>query len=106
MLTRLTVLGCVLAPLARAGVAAAGPVAFAVADGGTGNSYEVVVDADASYLTAGGLAAADGAHLATITSPAEQSFLEDLLAASAAPTGSYWIGLERGLGGFVWSTGE
>jgi hypothetical protein len=105
MWTRLTVLACVLTPVA-AGVALAGPVTFPVAQGGTGNRYEVVLDGEINYPYARQAAESAGGHLATITTPAEQAFIEALLISAEVPTGSYWFGLERQLNRHIWTTGE
>jgi hypothetical protein len=79
-------------------------VEFPTADGGTGHLYEVLADTAATYDDAVAAADALGGHLVSITSAAEQAFVEDLLVDS----GSYWIGLERiGPGAdFGWTTGE
>ena len=69
------------------GAASAAPVPFG------GNSYDVVVDDQLSWTAAQSAAEAAGGHLATITSAAEQSFIESLLIDRDAPTGSYWFGL-------------
>jgi hypothetical protein len=96
------------AVFAAVGVCRAAPAEFPIADGGTGHTYEVVLDPAATYAAANTAAAATGGHLVTITSPAEQQFVEDLLVNMGSPTGSYWIGLERQGAGidFGWSTGE
>ena len=75
--------------------AVAATVPFPVSAGGTGNGYEVVFDTSAGRLAAAGAAASAGGHLVTITSPSEQAFVESLLANANAPTGSYWMGLQR-----------
>ena len=75
---------------------------------GTGNAYELIVTS-VSASNAESAAAAVGGHLVTITSPAEQAFVEQLLISSAAPTGSYWMGLDRiapGVDDYTWTTGE
>jgi hypothetical protein len=97
----------VLAPLAFAGISLASGVQFPVADGGTGNTYEVVIDASLARDAAMHKAESVHGHLVTITSAAEQAFVESLFADSNVPTGSYWIGLERaGLDQFRWFTNE
>ncbi len=106
MLIRLITLACVLSLVAAVGAAQAAPVVFPSAEGGTGNSYELILDGEISYLAARGAASAAGGHLVSLTSPAEQAFIEGLLGSDDAPTGSYWIGLEQRLDSFVWSTGE
>jgi hypothetical protein len=85
-----------------------GTVVFPKSAGGTGNSYELVLDPSATAGSAGAASAASGGYLATITSAAEQSFIEDLLSNDAAPTGSYFFGLGRvgNTDSFGWSNGE
>jgi hypothetical protein len=76
---------------------------------GTGNAYEVVLNSSANVTTAMDAATAAGGHLVTITSSAEQSFIESLLISSSAPTGSYWMGLGRtapNADAYAWTTGE
>lgn len=109
-----TTLACLLAPLAAATkTAPAASVVFEVSAGGNGHEYEVVIDAGADQAAAEAAAAAAGGHLISITSPAEQAFIESVLFHTNSPTGGYWMGLERvGTGGsgvaddFRWSTGE
>jgi hypothetical protein len=98
---------CVVAATAPA-VCRAGTVVFPMSAGGTGHEYEVVFDPAVSYADASAAATATGGHLVSITSPAEQAFVEGLLVGADAMTGSYWIGLQReGTGvDFGWCTGE
>ncbi len=72
----------------------------------TGHFYEVVSytggwdDAQTQATSAGG-------YLVTITSSAEQQFIENLLIDTGASTGGYWIGLTKATeGDFVWNNGE
>jgi hypothetical protein len=94
------------APLSMAAVCSGAPVVFPAGQGGNGNAYEVVLDAGISANDARGAAALRGGHLVTITSAAEQSFVEALLDGADAPTGSYWMDLQRAGTGFAWGTGE
>lgn len=106
MFTR-TAFTLVIAPLACAGISQAASVQFPVAQGGTGNTYEVVFDASLDQGAAIDRASSLQGHLVTITSSSEQAFVESLLSTSNAPTGSYWMGLERaGLDQFRWLTDE
>lgn len=76
---------------------------------GTGNAYELVFSPSSNKADAEAAAASVGGTLVAITSPAEQAFIEALLVSSNAPTGSYWMGLERttpGSNSFSWSSGE
>ena len=106
--------GLLLAPLATFSSGAAGaPVAFPVSAGGTDHEYEIVLAPALDRAAAAEAAAATGGHLVSITSAAEQAFIEHMLFASNSPTGGYWMGLERvGAGGegvagdFAWDTGE
>ena len=102
----------VAATLSAAGVLAvnsarAGFVAFP----SNGHSYEVVTDTSSSWTQADAAARAAGGHLITITSAAEDQFVNGLLTSRQAPSGSYWMGLRRtggpGDGTFQqWTTGE
>jgi hypothetical protein len=78
----------VAAPTSRAS-----PVTWDTGAGGNGNTYDVIVDSAASWDAARASAKAAGGDLATIGSAAEQSFVEGLLTANNAPTGSYWSGI-------------
>lgn len=107
--------GAFVCALSAGSAAFAGPVSvFSTASpGGTGNSYELILDSSANADAARDAATASGGHLVTITTPAEQSFVQQLLDDNDAPTGSYWFGLHRvvdgnGLGtnAFGWDTGE
>ena len=91
-----------------AGAALAGPVVWDASSGGNGNTYEVVVNDTISWDAARSAAQAAGGDLATITSQAEQSFVESILVSSNAPTGSYWFGLrEAGFeGNYQYVSGE
>jgi hypothetical protein len=111
MFTRAVLAGAVVAATAVGffcGAAAqAAPVVFPSSAGGNDNAYEVIVDGGATYPAAQSAATAAGGHLLSITSSAEQSFVESLLLGSGAPTGSYYTALERtSIDGFKWSTGE
>ncbi len=111
---RLKTLACLLAPVAATAAAAhGGSVVFPVSAGGNGHNYEVIVDGTVDRAAAAAEAAASGGHLVSITSRAEQDFVESVLFHTNSPTGGYWMGLERvGTGGsgvaddFGWSTGE
>jgi hypothetical protein len=104
----------VIASIVTMSVASSGRAAtvpFPVSAGGTGNGYEVMFDTSADEAAAQSAAASAGGHLVSITSASEQTFIESLLASANAPTGSYWIGLERiGSGSsasaFAWETNE
>src|SRR5688572_19741948 len=111
MFTRAALAGAVLSAAAAVFGSSAGahaaPVVFPSSAGGNDNSYEVIVDGDVTYPAAQSAAAAAGGHLVSITSSAEQSFVESLLLDSGAPTGSYYMALERvSIDAFKWSTGE
>jgi hypothetical protein len=76
-----------------------------------GHSYEVVTDSASGWTKADAAARAAGGHLVTITSAAEDQFVDGLLSSSNAASGSYWMGLRRtggpGDGTFQqWTTGE
>ena len=102
--------GCVIAVLACSG--AEGGIVWPVDQGGNGHSYQLVVNNTITWSQAVSAAAADGGYLATITSAAENQFIDNLLSGQSAPTGSYWIGLTRisptntPTGSFKWITGE
>ena len=73
-----------------------------------GHLYQIVVDDLVSWNDSE-IAAEDqlGGYLATITSPEEQQFIEELLQGSASPSGGYWIGLKEAQPDvYVWSNGE
>ncbi len=108
MLKRITFAACVLAPVACSSVSTFGAgVIYSSSSGGTGNAYELFVDPSADSAAAAAAAASLGGNLASITSPGEQTFIENLLINSSAPTGSYWFGLERlSEESFAWSSGE
>ena len=91
-----------------AGAALAGPVVWNSGSGGNGNSYEVVIDNTVSGDAARNAAHAAGGERATITSQAEQSFVERVLSSSSAPIGSYWFGLreQSAEGNYQYVTGE
>ena len=93
-------------PLSVTAVCSGEPVVFSAGQGGNGNAYEVVLDAGVSFDGARAAAGAGGGHLVTITSAAEQAFVESLLDGANAPTGSYWMDLRRAGDGFAWGTGE
>lgn len=76
-------------------MAAAGAGAAPVVFDGNGHSYEVLLDDTRSWSEARAAARAGGRDLATVTSAEEQAFVESLLLASDAPTGSYWFGLRE-----------
>ena len=107
MFPRLTCVACLIAPVAAAGAAGAAPAVFQVADGGNGHAYDVVLDPGLTRDGATRVASAVSGHLVTITSAQEQAFVESLLLDSGAPTGSYWMGMERASSDqFRWVTNE
>src|SRR5204862_3762224 len=58
-----------------------------------GHTYRVVAsDTVVPWTAAQAAAQSAGGHLATVNSPAEQSFLESLLTSAGAPTGAYSLG--------------
>jgi len=73
-----------------------------------GNSYELVLDTTTSWTNAQSTAQVMGGYLVTITSAAEDQFVDSLLTKGNATTGSYWIGLSRSGNGstFSWVTKE
>lgn len=79
-------------------------VNYATAPGG--NTYAVIADPAVSWSAAMNLSSSHGGYLATITSAAEQAFVEQLLGATPAPSGLYWIGLQKTSGDYGWTTGE
>ena len=86
------------------------PVRWRLSDGGTGHVYNFVHDTSipSSWDQAQFTLQSIGGYLATITSGAEQQFIEDMLIDQEAPTGSYWIGLIESdkEGAYEWITGE
>jgi hypothetical protein len=114
MLKRIAWATVVLAPVVTMSIASntrAATVPFPVSAGGTGNGYEVVFDNSADQAAASAAASSAGGHLVSITSSSEQSCIETLLSNANAPTGSYWIGLQRtgsgnGASDFAWETSE
>ena len=77
------------AVLAWPGVSPAARVPFG------GNTYDLILDDQLSWPEAQTAAADAGGRLATITSAAEQAFIESLLVDRAAPSGAYWFGLQE-----------
>ena len=75
---------------------------------GNGHGYEVIVTAAPICWTEANTDATNrGGELATITSAAEQQFVESLLTIVDPPTGTVWIGLtEQTEGIYVWVSGE
>src|SRR5437764_5354102 len=86
-------IGCSLAMLS--GMASAGPVTWTTGNGGNGHSYELVLDNGISWTGAQAFAAGHGGYLVTEQTPQEAAFVNNLLATSNAPTGSYWIGVQE-----------
>lgn len=84
-----------LAGLALSLTAMAGARAAPVVFSGNGHAYELILDGQSSWTEARAAAQASGRDLATITSSAEQQFVENLLGSANAPTGSYWFGLRQ-----------
>lgn len=76
-------------------IASAAPVTWDTSQGGNGNTYDVILDANASWDAARSAAQAAGGDLATIASQQEQDFVESVLSSNAADTGSYWIGIRE-----------
>jgi hypothetical protein len=76
-------------------VASAAPVTWDTSQGGNGNTYDVILDASASWDAARVAAQAAGGDLVTISSQQEQDFVESVLSANAADTGSYWFGIRE-----------
>jgi hypothetical protein len=107
MSNRLVFVVSALAPCFTTTFCGAAAVVFPLSQGGNGHAYDVVFDDGTSFGEARAAAGGGGWHLLTITSAAEQSFVEQLLIGRNAPTGSYWIDLERDAGGgYAWGTGE
>ena len=90
--------------------AAAGPMYWA----GSGNTYDVIVgNQTLSWEQAAAAAHADGGHLVTITSWAENTFVADLLNSRAEiDTERFWLGgyqipgSGEPIGTWAWVTGE
>src|SRR5688500_18331947 len=81
MFRRTAYLTCVVATVSlAAGFCSAAPVVFA----GNGNTYDVIFDNEISHTEAADAATAAGGHLVSITSAAEQAFVESLLVSSGA----------------------
>lgn len=75
--------------------------------GPTGNTYDLYETNNTSWSEANAAATAAGGHLVTITTPAEQSFVEQLLTDGNAGTGQYWMGFTRSNATtFGWITSE
>jgi hypothetical protein len=75
--------------------------------GPTGSTYDLYVSEDKGWSGANAVAQSVDGHLVTITSPAEQAFVEQLLVDGNAPTGQYWMGFTRSNATtFGWITGE
>lgn len=77
-----------IASLALAAAASAAPVQFG------DSSYDLVLDTESTWTEARDAASESGGSLALISSAEEQSFVESLLLDRAAPTGSYWFGIQ------------
>ncbi|QOV91974.1 lectin-like protein [Humisphaera borealis] len=71
-----------------------------------GNTYVAVRDPSLSWSEAAAAIAPFGGHLVTITSAAEQAFVEQLLQSGNSQGGAYWIGLQKSSGTYNWITGE
>lgn len=84
-----------VALLAGVPAASAAPVVWDSGSGGNGNTYDFVLDANASWDAARAAAQAAGGDLATIDTQAEQDFVESLLDSQFADTGSYWFGIRE-----------
>ena len=83
-------------------------VQWKVADGGNGHWYQRVARQSRSWSTLRGLAAQEGGHLATLTSPAEKSFLvTNIVAGNFCFIGGFQssTGAEPA-GDWQWVTGE
>ena len=88
-------------------------VQWRVADGGNGHWYQIdgLSPLGLNWADAESRAVARGAHLASITSAAENSYLVAFARATAAPYGTFWIGGYRTDSNcspacFTWTTGE
>src|SRR5687768_18073936 len=71
------------------------PIVWNTGAGGNGNTYDVVVDNTITWDAARAAAQSRGGDLATITSQAEQDFVESLMLSAMPATGSYWFGLQE-----------
>ena len=88
-------------------------VQWRVVDGGNGHWYQIdgLSPLGLNWADAESRAVARGAHLASITSAAENSYLVAFARATAAPYGTFWIGGYRTDSNcspacFTWTTGE
>ena len=75
--------------------ASAAPVRWETSQGGNGNSYDVVINNANDWEGARAAAQAAGGDLAVITSEAEQTFVQSVMNANGAVTGSYWFGIRE-----------
>lgn len=80
-----------------------------------GHTYELFIDNSSSWTQAQAAASQAGGYLTAVTSAAEDQFIDQLLGSGQAPTGSYWIGLEKSasvsgqaanMTGWTWSDNE
>jgi hypothetical protein len=75
-----------------------------------GHEYEVVNSEGVKWTDAASAVAALGGgwHLATVTSPAEQTFVSSLLSTALANRSHFWLGASDTAteGSFAWVTGE
>ena len=80
-----------------------------------GHTYELFMNNNSSWTQAQTAASQAGGYLTAITSAAEDQFIDQLLSNGSAPTGSYWIGLEKSasvsgqaanMTGWTWSDNE
>jgi hypothetical protein len=112
-------IGAAMVAAMTVGSAHAGePVQWAESDGGNGHWYSTVVSSDMSnmycWTEARDNASQRGGHLVTITSAAENAFIQTNLPSVTAPDGSYtwaWLGAyqdsdDQEPGEFSWVTGE
>jgi len=98
------------------GASAQDAVQWRVQDGGNGHWYRVVVASEPlTWASANGSALAVGAHLASVSSAAENGFLRDLSLSTpgavrnaGGTTVGPWLGAHRdpSSGALVWSSGE
>jgi hypothetical protein len=72
-----------------AAIASAAPVPFG------GHAYDLILNDQLSWNGAQSAATTAGGQLATITSAAEQTFIESLLTDRNPPTGAYFFGLQE-----------